>query len=631
MNKQEYCADFETSKKICFTDESEKTVDREKSFAFVCAWGIAPRDATSETEVIIGRRIVEFFEYLKNLGNCTVFFHNLKYDGHFILWYALSKGFEVSDEVIDTQFYSFSVRIGKSKITFRDSLKIYPYKLEYLGKLYGVKKLVGEWNYERYILPSDYLSETELDYLRHDVIILCLAIADLRRRGYTKNTIASIAYDERFKLTFPNKKNIPNMRPDSVKPLEADIQLELMKAYFGGFCYLNPLFAEKELKRVTSFDENSMYPDKLREAVLPFGDYRFFKYSKEIDELVKKTYPCVVYRCVVSCRLKSIENLPTLMFACVNKSYRYEGKVIECENETIYLSNIDLQIAKNEYDFSRLEIQGIFAWKGRKNFYKNFVDSFGKQKEDISKELNEAKKRGDAEEIQRLELERFNIKRILNTSYGKDGTKILREKRQFYKLENCVANHFDFELQKPQFYLPHAIFICAWARLDLYQMIKRAGKSFIYCDTDSVKCFEEKAKEIEKNFPELFDNNRIGAWKNEGTYEECKFLRQKTYYTAEDGDFSVTGCGITPDCKKLITKENFTNELKITRQDIKEWNAAHPTNKPLESKLRFVTVKGGVALVPCDFEINTPETDFESKTIRLNNQTIFEYFEKRSN
>ena len=627
--KLEFCADFETSKKIFFTDEAEKTVDREKSFAFVCAWGIAPRAAQSEDEVVIGRRIVEFFDYLKKLGSCTVFFHNLKYDGHFILWYALSKGFEVSDEVIDTSFYSFSVKIGKSKITFRDSLKIYPYKLEYLGKLFGVKKLIGDWDYNRYILPSDYLSENELAYLRHDVYILCLAIADLRKRGYTKNTIASIAYDERFKLTFPKHKNIPSLRPKSIKPLEQKEQLELMQAYFGGFCYLNPLYAEKVLFRVTSFDENSMYPDKLRASVLPYGEYKRFDYSEAVDRLAQQLYPCRVYRCRVSARLKSVENLPILMFPCGNQSIRYQGKVIECHNEVCYLSNLDLKMAKNEYDFDLLEIEAIFCWRGRSGFYKNFVDEYGGKKEEISRELNEAKSRGDAEAVGRLEIERFNTKRILNTSYGKDGTKILREKRKFYKLDNLVANHFDFELQKSQFYLPHAIFICAYARYDLYQMIKRAGKDFIYCDTDSVKCFEEKAKEIERDFAELLDNNRIGAWKNEGTYEEAKFLRQKTYYTIEEGEFSVTGCGITPDCKKLITKENFTNDLQITKEDIKNWNTAHPTEKPLESKLRFVTVKGGVALVPTDFEIKTPETDKSKFIIQLNNKTIFEYFEER--
>ena len=629
---KEYCADFETTSKILYLDSEKKKVDIKNSFAFVCRWAIAESCCDSEKDVLIGSSIVEFFKYCENLGKCTIFFHNLKYDGYFIIWYALTKKYNIIDSNIDDAFYSFTVQIGKSKITFRDSLKIYPYKIEYLGNLFGIQKLVGDWDYSKFILPSTKLSEKELDYLRHDVLILCKAIKDIRERGYKKNTIASIAYEERFKLTFPTYQNSKRTKPKEIRPLPMDIQRKLNLAYYGGFCYLSPVHALQWLENVESFDENSMYPDKLKHALLPYGNCHIFLWSKIREELCKKRFECIIYHCKISCKLKSIYHLPVLMFKNSNKAIRHQGKIIECENEDVYLTDIDLKMAINEYNFTKLEKLDLFCFRGKTEFYKNFVENFGGQKDKIAYDLNFLKENGgDKSDILRLELERFNVKRILNTSYGKDGTKISRESRKFYIKDKILRSDCNFEEIETQFYLPHAIYTCARARFDLYQMIKRVGKDFIYCDTDSVKTFKKTADRVLKDFPECFDNNEIGKWKDEGNYSKAKFLRQKTYCYIENGEneLNFVACGITNDVKKLLNENNFDIGTEISVKDVEEYNEKHKNDEnfsPIECKLRFVPVKGGVALVSAPFKIREGSDDTYNLTTHLTVEGMKKYF-----
>ena len=124
MNKI-YTADFETT-----------TI----SPASVWAWGIC--DIDSPENIIIDETIDSFFEWCKSSGNSTLYFHNLKFDGNFILHYLLTHGFTwkqdkklcskndfttiISD---DGKFYQIVVYFIKSKkltkkVTFLDSMKI---------------------------------------------------------------------------------------------------------------------------------------------------------------------------------------------------------------------------------------------------------------------------------------------------------------------------------------------------------------------------------------------------------------------------------------------------------------------------------------------------------------------------
>ena len=74
-----YAADFETTVNPEHTD--------------VWAWGLAPVGETEKIEY--GTNIDTFIQRLKQeKDDVTVYFHNLKFDGEFIIYWLLHNGYE---------------------------------------------------------------------------------------------------------------------------------------------------------------------------------------------------------------------------------------------------------------------------------------------------------------------------------------------------------------------------------------------------------------------------------------------------------------------------------------------------------------------------------------------------------
>ena len=123
-----YMADFETT-----TDPNDCRV-----------WAACAVDIESLETVHISNSIDAFFDWLQD-KNTVCYFHNLKFDGEFILSYLLRNGYRYSDtrepKTFDTlisdtgQWYSVTVIFDKKnkkykKVTFYDSLKKLPFKIK---------------------------------------------------------------------------------------------------------------------------------------------------------------------------------------------------------------------------------------------------------------------------------------------------------------------------------------------------------------------------------------------------------------------------------------------------------------------------------------------------------------------
>ena len=80
-----FTADFETS-----TWQTDET--------FV--WAFALCEIGNEDNIIIGNNIDDFMKYVEHLPNSEILFHNLKFDGEFIIYYLLTHGFSVVQDRI---------------------------------------------------------------------------------------------------------------------------------------------------------------------------------------------------------------------------------------------------------------------------------------------------------------------------------------------------------------------------------------------------------------------------------------------------------------------------------------------------------------------------------------------------
>ena len=213
----------------CFTADFETTTDVNDCRV----WAYSICNIGDYNKFYYGNSIDGCFDFImENPKNLKFWFHNLKFDGQFILNYLFSHGFTwIEDKkdkanntfttlITDTgQYYSivvyFKVKGHKThKVEFFDSLKIFPnFSVERLAGSFGlpIRKLKIDYKEKRKV--GHELTKEEIDYIRNDVEITARALNVMFLEGQTRITIASDAlhdFKERtngFRKKFPILKN----------------------------------------------------------------------------------------------------------------------------------------------------------------------------------------------------------------------------------------------------------------------------------------------------------------------------------------------------------------------------------------------------------------------------------------
>lgn len=630
----EFVADFETTANRVYNIKTRK-LDRQLSSTWVCAWDLMPVELEPDPSDIRSGRTIDSFmaavhdiydlvnEERKLPRKVTVFTHNLKFDGDFIIWWLLHGHGTISNEVRENVLYSFTAHYEGIEITFRDSLKILPQSAAKIGELYGIKKLRGEWDYNKYRDEYTEITEQEWKYVDHDVMIISRALADYRQQGYVENTQAAIAYNDRLRKTYPKfKKTLARVYkdrdyerflsfyPKEIRPLPFELHKHLMLGYFGGISYLNPAYACQDLEHVHSFDVHSMYPDKMANWRLPVGQPLVIENPTQAEAWrLINNYDCVMAEWEdLTLQLKGPEYFPALMFPTAPQtSVRMEGKIIKCRDELAVLTGIDCRIMESEYYIQGGRITRIYLFSSRQGHYKEFVEYWMGIKSDADRVLNSDDSTPD--ELSAAKTRRSLAKVMLNSSYGKDGTKLLRESHLTYlSEEDLLESNIEIELADIEYYLPSAIFICALARYQLWNAVRLVRPYFIYCDTDSVKVTQE-GYDILMASPDFdVDDYRLGAWGYEGEYITARFVRQKTYsYTQLNKkgkpERHYIVCGAPNDIKSVMRIDDFFPGMKIGLDMIHKEKDPE-TGKPRQGRLMPVRVRGGVILEESGFQIS---------------------------
>lgn len=233
-------------------------------------WAWATCNIENE-KIKIGNSMESFFEEIKSYHNPTFYFHNLKFDGEFIIYHLLKNGYEwVNDKnkksksfttLINNmgQFYTITIyeeiKDKKTKkVTFIDSLKILPFSVSVIAKSFKlpISKLEIDYNEPRE--KGHILTKEEEEYIQNDVLIVAKALKVLFDEGLEKMTQASNALFDYKKLL--NENRFKRLFPKLSFEIDADIR----KSYKGGFTYLNPIYKEKDVGGGVVLDVNSLYP-----------------------------------------------------------------------------------------------------------------------------------------------------------------------------------------------------------------------------------------------------------------------------------------------------------------------------------------------------------------------------------
>lgn len=538
------------------TSDFETTYDGETARVWLA--DICDMDSLTHTTVT---SIQAWLQAVLNFRYDTIYFHNLKYDGAYILDYLLNNGFswvenkkEMSDKSVSGlisdvgSWYYLTIMIGGKTLSIYDSLKKIPLSVANMARAYGLQMQKGEIDYNAPRGIGYEPTEDEVAYIRNDTEIVAKCLNLKFDQGLQKMTVAADAI-----YTYRKSVNFETLFVTKYWATHPTADAFCRKAYFGGISWVNPLIEGEEVHNIHVYDYNSMYPSVMLKY--PYPTY----YPARFKDAPHEGYPLYIARCSVDVELLP-GHLPTL------RDGRTGSWVTEYAGE-LTLTSVDIDTAKVNYS-GRIDVIEGYCFRAKKGIFDDYITEWRRVKENTT---------GGQRQI---------AKDMQNALYGKFGTNPLRAKRSVSLVDGMLKTKVLPYEEGPCINVSIAAFVTAYARKELSEGFHNS--SFVcYVDTDSLHIGEYAG--VKPSFDGTVDQRAYGHWKKEGEFVRGKYLRQKTYVEERaDGSLNVCACGCPEGAKRYVTFDNF------------KMGAEYP------GKLSQKIVPGGCILEETTFTVQAP-------------------------
>src|SRR5690606_31945053 len=369
MARKKYTCDFETT-----TDPNDCRV-----------WAYGYMNIYDKTDFSIGNNIEDFMSWCQK-SQADLYFHNLKFDGSFIVNWLLKNGYKHEKSGLPNTFHTIISSMGqwymidicygykgKEKLhtVIYDSLKKLPFSVDVVGKAFNldVSKIdVPQEFYTRKREKGHIITSEEFDYIKADIEVMADALKIQFDQGLKAMTSGSDSL-KGFKSVISTKMF------DKLFPvLTLEDNEEIRMCYRGGFTWLNEKYAHKEIGEGLVFDVNSLYPAQMYYRPLPFG-YPIKFAGKYVED---KNYP--LYTQHIRCEFTLKEGkIPTIQLKknafFRNRENEYlkssEGEIVD-----LYVTNIDLELIKEHYDLYNVEYVGGWKFRQRTGIFNDFIDKW---------------------------------------------------------------------------------------------------------------------------------------------------------------------------------------------------------------------------------------------------------------
>ncbi len=508
-----------------------------------------------------GLTVDDFLNHCRKLKKSKHYFHNLKFDGEFIINRLFELGFEyvedrseLDDNTFTTiisdmgQWYMISImfkydRRKAIKCEIYDSMKLLNFSVEQIAKSFGFEISKLEIDYNKY-RPVGYQPDAqEKQYLHHDVKIVAMALEIVFANGDTKMTVGANALED-LKTTI-GKKEFDRLFPSLPLAMDRDIR----QAYKGGYVYVNPKYKGKIIGSGLVFDVNSLYPFVMRNRAMPYGEPLFFSGKYKYDKL----YPLYAQCFTCSFEIKK-DHIPTIQIKN-SLSFVPTEYLTTTNNEeiTLTLTSVDFNLFMEHYHVYNLEFHSGYKFKSIEGVFAPYVDKWTEAK-------IEAKKAGNKALMLLAKLK-------LNSPYGKLATNpIVKSKIPYYE-NGLVKYAISLPEERKALYIPAGAFITSYAKEITIRSAQKVYNRFMYADTDSLHL---EGLEMPSNL--TIDSYTLGAWKHELIFTKAKYLRAKSYveFGYEPGEdestaqLMVTCAGLPARCYSQVTFENFDYDTVYT-------------------------------------------------------------------
>ena len=552
--------------KKLYTGDFETTVFRGQTDTKVWAAALVALDAPDEPEsVTIDGNIDDFMNRVFTKPHKIVYFHNLKFDGSFILnwllskkemkpygqrignvieWYKKSESemwndtykYSISDKGM---WYTITVKHKGVIVEFRDSLKLLPFSVAAIGKSFKTKHQKQSMEYTGLRFPNCPRTPEEDFYIACDVLVMKEALSWMIGQGHDNLTIGSCCMAEyktqwtgQWDDFFPNLYEMEDKSGDY--PTIGDY---IRKSYHGGWCYCVPERAGKLVDRDlgggiagTTADVNSLYPSMMHSDSgnrFPIGKPIYFMGNPPVEALDENHYYFIRIKChfdikpgyLPTIQIKGNVNYPgrdwlTSSDIQEKGTTRTEYGVVE-----LVLTQTDWEMLQKHYSLKDLEIIDGYYFLSMVGLFDEYINKYAKIKQTSKGAM------------------RTLAKLFLNNLYGKFATstdssyKVCSLDEGVLKFTTVNAND-----KKPG-YIPIGSAITSYARrftITAAQLNYHPGhRGFIYADTDSIHC--DLLPEEIVGAPE--DPVKFNHWKYESNWDQGWFLGAKRYaerHTYED-------------------------------------------------------------------------------------------------
>lgn len=493
--------------------------------------GIVTFVLTDDTENEYQMEMADFLEFAESLS-LRVFFHSFIVNGAELTPYLLNNKYK---SIPSQQKFDRKKRLFK-RIDDDNGLIV---KMEVRPNT----KIISFHDSKRLLNFTPYELKEAFGFDGSDLQIIAKCIAFLREEGHTGNSISACAFNDftsqdKFKSSsFSTRQMFKRIFPT----LDEEAEALCRRSYRGGWCYLKEEYREKRGTKGFTYDVNSLFPYVMNSCDLPLYEPVEFVGEYQPDE----HYPLFIQEVVVDWMVLKEGKFPFLTSDFFLDKFLEDDYIVKSTKPVRFvLTNIDLELFKECYEFGTIEYRKGYKFKASKVIFKEYIQKWGEMKKN-----NKGAKRQLAKLFLNSLYGRFALKnQFMDYTFSLDSAGV--ERKTFvaeYQDDNMIS------------YIPIASFITSYARAITIKAAIANYDSFIYSDTDSIHLTEE-AKNI------TVDDNELGAWKLEKQFDDSLFLGLKCYAEHDKEGWEFKVAGLPQDSTKNLNINQFFIGSKVDYQ-----------------------------------------------------------------
>ena len=173
----------------------------------VWSWGLCPVVRTPHfDDVELGLTLESFLEFIEGSSD-IIYFHNLKFDGTFIIYHFLTHNIPWVEDLHpnsfttliskDSKYYSISIMWGNGEVCIiKDSLKKLPMGVARIAKAFNLPMTKGVIDYDAERPIGYQPTPEEIEYQANDVMIIAAALWQQLNEGMTALTVGADSLNE---------------------------------------------------------------------------------------------------------------------------------------------------------------------------------------------------------------------------------------------------------------------------------------------------------------------------------------------------------------------------------------------------------------------------------------------------